>query len=169
MIRRPPRSTRTDTLFPYTTLFRSLQLALLRHPGITLAQLIQDKGAIPHDLAAFVAEQLGLHVTDLANYAARDQTMTDHARELAMRAGLRGPTRADIPFMIEAAAKTAWATDKGMTIAIGVGTALREARILLPSISPNERARRAGRARARQQAAYALIPELNPDPVPPPP
>src|SRR3546814_1032667 len=24
MIRRPPRSTRTDTLFPYTTLFRSL-------------------------------------------------------------------------------------------------------------------------------------------------
>src|SRR3546814_9043794 len=27
MIRRPPRSTRTDTLFPYTTLFRSLQLS----------------------------------------------------------------------------------------------------------------------------------------------
>src|SRR3546814_12603790 len=29
MIRRPPRSTRTDTLFPYTTLFRSL----LRQPA----------------------------------------------------------------------------------------------------------------------------------------
>src|SRR3546814_16321086 len=28
MIRRPPRSTRTDTLFPYTTLFRSLRCAL---------------------------------------------------------------------------------------------------------------------------------------------
>src|SRR3546814_347946 len=27
MIRRPPRSTRTDTLFPYTTLFRSLNHA----------------------------------------------------------------------------------------------------------------------------------------------
>src|SRR3546814_10608519 len=27
MIRRPPRSTRTDTLFPYTTLFRSVQSA----------------------------------------------------------------------------------------------------------------------------------------------
>src|SRR3546814_4151562 len=26
MIRRPPRSTRTDTLFPYTTLFRSMPL-----------------------------------------------------------------------------------------------------------------------------------------------
>src|SRR3546814_5729027 len=28
MIRRPPRSTRTDTLFPYTTLFRSACLGL---------------------------------------------------------------------------------------------------------------------------------------------
>src|SRR3546814_7396003 len=31
MIRRPPRSTRTDTLFPYTTLFRSF-CAVVRQP-----------------------------------------------------------------------------------------------------------------------------------------
>src|SRR3546814_4135252 len=49
MIRRPPRSTRTDTLFPYTTLFRSLadridaagqfgaSLGVLRHPGVAFA------------------------------------------------------------------------------------------------------------------------------------
>src|SRR3546814_3348671 len=30
MIRRPPRSTRTDTLFPYTTLFRSRPLVTLK-------------------------------------------------------------------------------------------------------------------------------------------
>src|SRR3546814_19248419 len=30
MIRRPPRSTRTDTLFPYTTLFRSVRLGIAR-------------------------------------------------------------------------------------------------------------------------------------------
>src|SRR3546814_1504424 len=30
MIRRPPRSTRTDTLFPYTTLFRSPSIPWLR-------------------------------------------------------------------------------------------------------------------------------------------
>src|SRR3546814_11312563 len=45
MIRRPPRSTRTDTLFPYTTLFRSvdefersgigqLRTSVFRHPGL---------------------------------------------------------------------------------------------------------------------------------------
>src|SRR3546814_3890683 len=33
MIRRPPRSTRTDTLFPYTTLFRS---------GVNLADVVAD-------------------------------------------------------------------------------------------------------------------------------
>src|SRR3546814_4936742 len=32
MIRRPPRSTRTDTLFPYTTLFRSGDFASSRRP-----------------------------------------------------------------------------------------------------------------------------------------
>src|SRR3546814_10403496 len=31
MIRRPPRSTRTDTLFPYTTLFRSVADAIAEH------------------------------------------------------------------------------------------------------------------------------------------
>src|SRR3546814_1686543 len=33
MIRRPPRSTRTDTLFPYTTLFRSTRPGLFQHGG----------------------------------------------------------------------------------------------------------------------------------------
>src|SRR3546814_17254137 len=40
MIRRPPRSTRTDTLFPYTTLFRSLDVE-----GV-LGQVIQDAHAL---------------------------------------------------------------------------------------------------------------------------
>src|SRR3546814_14705647 len=38
MIRRPPRSTRTDTLFPYTTLFRS---HLLPPPGVTKEMIPQ--------------------------------------------------------------------------------------------------------------------------------
>src|SRR3546814_21072245 len=36
MIRRPPRSTRTDTLFPYTTLFRSFTKI---HPAAQLAPI----------------------------------------------------------------------------------------------------------------------------------
>src|SRR3546814_20860190 len=36
MMRRPPRATRTDTLFPYTTLFRSLE----RHEGEGVVVLV---------------------------------------------------------------------------------------------------------------------------------
>src|SRR3546814_15723683 len=41
MIRRPPRSTRTDTLFPYTTLFRSRKTAI----GPDQTQQILDRRA----------------------------------------------------------------------------------------------------------------------------
>src|SRR3546814_14321487 len=47
MIRQPPRSTRTDTLFPYTTLFRSIILLLLRNQAVLillLEVLHQDAG-----------------------------------------------------------------------------------------------------------------------------
>src|SRR3546814_3867208 len=44
MIRRPPRSTRTDTLFPYTTLFRSRG---------AVAQLLQQYPVRPHTQGRF--------------------------------------------------------------------------------------------------------------------
>src|SRR3546814_4603670 len=47
MIRRPPRSTRTDTLFPYTTLFRS-EIAAAPDPHRTIDMRAER-------LAAFVA------------------------------------------------------------------------------------------------------------------
>src|SRR3546814_14366299 len=41
MIRRPPRSTRTDTLFPYTTLFRSeIQFAAIAERVIVIGGLL---------------------------------------------------------------------------------------------------------------------------------
>src|SRR3546814_8300226 len=65
MIRRPPRSTRTDTLFPYTTLFRSgdgpLQVWLYarQHPGETMAEWWME-GALERltDVADPVARSL---------------------------------------------------------------------------------------------------------------
>src|SRR3546814_2596453 len=45
MIRRPPRSTRTDTLFPYTTLFRSDQV--LDGPvGRQVMDKLEEKGLV---------------------------------------------------------------------------------------------------------------------------
>src|SRR3546814_15134377 len=48
MIRRPPRSTRTDTLFPYTTLFRSLGWAQVWRRNYRQANLSQRLLTDPH-------------------------------------------------------------------------------------------------------------------------
>src|SRR3546814_3286247 len=48
MIRRPPRSTRTDTLFPYTTLFRSARLSWSRcrkHGSPVGSELAKDRNS----------------------------------------------------------------------------------------------------------------------------
>src|SRR3546814_18564297 len=40
MIRRPPRSTRTDTLFPYTTLFRSIRGGAIERRAFEFVELL---------------------------------------------------------------------------------------------------------------------------------
>src|SRR3546814_8722576 len=52
MIRRPPRSTRTDTLFPYTTLFRSARLDAPEEVGADgdEARAGEPVAGVAHDL-----------------------------------------------------------------------------------------------------------------------
>src|SRR3546814_1325945 len=52
MIRRPPRSTRTDTLFPYTTLFRADQPRLQKHED-------DDQRPAQHALHLKIIDQIG--------------------------------------------------------------------------------------------------------------
>src|SRR3546814_9147413 len=82
MIRRPPRSTRTDTLFPYTTLFRSLSVIVPNNRKI--AALLNDfAGDFEADEQAIVAS-FQLHersyerwVEDATPYAAANRFPTE--------------------------------------------------------------------------------------------
>src|SRR3546814_4672876 len=83
MIRRPPRSTRTDTLFPYTTLFRSL-LAREAVWGVEAAEL---SSALPfvesHRAPSFLGEiaaRLPTHGTGPAHLG--DERSEEHTSEL---------------------------------------------------------------------------------------
>src|SRR3546814_8215346 len=60
MIRRPPRSTRTDTLFPYTTLFRSFFGAIAASAGGIIFGWFSDR---THSRRAWVFAGLVLSVT----------------------------------------------------------------------------------------------------------
>src|SRR3546814_11194755 len=85
MIRRPPRSTRTDTLFPYTTLFRSR----LRRPSVQLLPVRRLRPYAVHALRPAL-----LIVRDIATlegpsgpsfFARYTPPMPDHAPDNAHR------------------------------------------------------------------------------------
>src|SRR3546814_9465818 len=86
MIRRPPRSTRSDTLFPYTTLFRSGQftqqnLRVLRlsgqitipRPGANLVEKVINRRC---------ESQRNLHVADGAFKLIRSEEHTSELQSL---------------------------------------------------------------------------------------
>src|SRR3546814_16644496 len=81
MIRRPPRSTRTDTLFPYTTLFRSLLIALA-----LFEQAIDVDAAwiAGHLDELWPAEQWGEDALAVHGRAARRHDLETAARFLAL-------------------------------------------------------------------------------------
>src|SRR3546814_15810807 len=70
MRRRPPRSTRTDTLFPYTTFFRSSQLVTLMEAGaLDPAPILSDmltfdgaawRGRVDCVIAGFPCQDLSI-------------------------------------------------------------------------------------------------------------
>src|SRR3546814_11826010 len=82
MIRRPPRSTRTDTLFPYTTLFRSGRLCEL---GIARPGAPFGDADIDQEDAAAEREPLGIGHQEIP-----DQRQSEGGDEAEDRVGQRG-------------------------------------------------------------------------------
>src|SRR3546814_12468555 len=83
MIRRPPRSTRTDTLFPYTTLFRSH--ANVRAALVAIARAVRRLRQVRNRLDAARAR------TDTRAWVVARRTRTKHLIELGglvQKAGL---------------------------------------------------------------------------------
>src|SRR3546814_588894 len=87
MIRRPPRSTRTDTLFPYTTLFRSLEeicSSYMTQLGVLARRIIEQESEperqlqkLGHDLIDIIAR----HKAELTVCFREIQSLTGERRE----------------------------------------------------------------------------------------
>src|SRR3546814_13970958 len=77
MIRRPPRSTRTDTLFPYTTLFRSTRDAASGEPRHAESGFLRST---PDGVELVVAHSFG--IVETATGTALDGVLDLHSHGL---------------------------------------------------------------------------------------
>src|SRR3546814_12221132 len=84
MIRRPPGSTRTDTLFPYTTLFRSVDLSKAdRTHGVRHVAIIMDgngRWAKKRLLPRFAGHKAGVEAVRRTARAAREMGLEEIGR-----------------------------------------------------------------------------------------
>src|SRR3546814_14587604 len=80
MIRRPPRSTRTDTLFPYTTLFRSSRVV---GEAIDEQALATNEIAASTDQVAAGAEEVSRVVEDLRRQSIAAEEAAVQVRAIA--------------------------------------------------------------------------------------
>src|SRR3546814_783977 len=101
MIPRPPKSTRTDTLIPSTTLYRSmpaltrLVLAAQRKFFASLGFFAIDPGSIPTDGLSYLAEQLGVEAGEIAGYDLSSRTARRHCAEILIHLGYHRMKRVD--------------------------------------------------------------------------
>src|SRR3546814_15398493 len=86
MIRRPPRSTRTDTLFPYTTLFRSATCCFFSNDlasgtlGADEQNLVFALGQALYEGQCFVEHRQGFFKVDDVDLVTRAENVLTHFR-----------------------------------------------------------------------------------------
>src|SRR3546814_10578149 len=115
LIRRPPRSTRTDTLFPYTTLFRS------RRDGCIYNSFFVSRTLMPR-LASRAQDFLTFHVVELFKEA---QALQAAGRDI-ISLGIGEPDFTAPPQVVEALERAAQAGLSGYSAPAGLA-GLREA------------------------------------------
>src|SRR3546814_14448155 len=113
MIRRPPRSTRTDTLFPYTTLFRSRQETTVHGDNASCVQASELQAS----LARGIGQRLDPAVVAVAGTVEGD--LLD-----ARRPGLLGGGATDIggglDVLVALQAVDRKSVGKGKSVSVGV-------------------------------------------------
>src|SRR3546814_2692759 len=81
MIRRPPRSTRTDTLFPYTTLFRSVSATDVMVEAVPIVMQCPNERAMPASTSCHARSSI-VPARNSAQYFHESLRSEEHTSEL---------------------------------------------------------------------------------------
>src|SRR3546814_17861532 len=115
MIRPPPRSTRTDTLFPYTTLFRSIAFLVAIEPDHAQRELILDQRYVDHRIIA-LAERVRPGQAQIGQTRHVDfgqiGLLGDNAHRARTRAGAKQRAMRPAPELNTLALEQIWLNDR---------------------------------------------------------
>lgn len=114
----------------------TVQLALLRHPGIPLA----DDTQVPPELVSWLASRLAVSSESWGEYGTREETRQEHGREIRAYLGLSAFGIADFRELVEHVGGVAAQTDKGLLLVESARDFLRARKVALPGVSVMERA-----------------------------
>ncbi len=114
----------------------AIQLGLLRHPGIALAE---DTEVAP-ELLSWLASRLAVSPDAWTDYGEREETRQEHGREIRAYLGMSAFGIADFRQLVEHVGNVAAQTDKGLLLVESARDFLRTRRVALPGVSVIERA-----------------------------
>src|SRR3546814_14060447 len=93
MIRRPPRSTRTDTLFPYTTLFRSIFILRINLDAKHLLNFNPDFQRVNRVEPKPVPKQRFIKTDLVSRHVFKIQSLNNETSNTIFKSGDRKSTR----------------------------------------------------------------------------
>lgn len=113
----------------------AVQLCYLRYPGHSLP----TEGMPPAELLSMVSRQLGLDSGIWPQYARRQETRREHLLELHALLGLEPFGLRHFRQFVQYLTEWALQTDRGIVLATALVEAIRQQRILIPSLDVIER------------------------------
>ncbi len=130
-----------------------MQMCYLRYPGCTLQT---ENGTPPAHLLSMVSDQLGLDPGIWPRYAQREETRREHQRELQALLGMAPFTQRHFRHFVDYQTQWTLQTDRPMAVAVALLEALRQQRVVVPSVEVIERVCAEALARGAQRVYQAL-------------
>ncbi|MGY2747585.1 Tn3 family transposase [Arthrobacter sp. UYCu723] len=134
-----------------------IQLCLLRHPGITLAEDTE----IPPELVTWLASRLDIPPETWGDYGTREETRQEHGREIRAYLGMSPFGITDFRQLVEHMAEVAAQTDKGLLLVEAARDFLHSRRVASPGVGIIERACAQALTRANRRIHATLCGQLS--------
>ncbi|WP_157204029.1 DUF4158 domain-containing protein, partial [Methylomonas methanica] len=134
----------------------AVQLCLLRYPGYALAA----NATVAESVIHWIAGQIKTDPGAWRKYGERDETRREHFQELRGYLGVSAFGLSDFRFLVKTLADLAMQTDKGVVLAAHALEALRQRKVILPTLTVIERACAEAITRANRSIYRALAQPL---------